>query len=80
MNVPHDPAFAEVNGAITIDRRARATGLRHISAGIAVWSDSTPSEPWLLHYEEVLYNVEGELTIAAGDLKVVGRAGDVVTA
>lgn len=80
MNVNRDPAHVETNGSIIIDRRAPLTGLRHIGAGIAEWTNATPSEPWRIPYEEVLYVIEGELTVVAGDLTVVGRVGDVITA
>ena len=79
MNASYDAAFTEVNGSIRIDRRSRATGLSNIVAGFSEFTDATPSEPWVLPYEEALYVIEGELTIEAGDLKVVGRPGDVVT-
>ena len=79
MNVSYDPAFTEVNGSIRIDRRSRATGLSHIVAGFAEWTDATPSEPWVLPYEEAVFVLEGQLTIEAGDLKVVGRPGELIT-
>lgn len=80
LNVGSHPEHVEVTGSITIDRRGRSTGLRHIGAGIAEWADATPSEPWVLPYEEALYIISGELTIEADGYAVVGRTGDVVTA
>lgn len=79
MNVPYDPSFVEVNGSVRIDRRSRATGLSHIVAGFAEWTDATPSEPWVLPYEEAVFVLEGELTIQVGDRKVVGHPGELLT-
>lgn len=79
MNVPSKPELVEVMGSVRLDRRSPATGLSHIGFGLAEWTDSTPSEPWVLPYEEALYVIAGEITILAADQRIVGRPGDVVT-
>lgn len=78
-NMPFDAEFTASNGPLAIDRRSKPSGLRELSAGFVEFTETGATEPWTLPYEEVLYVVQGELTLTHGEEQVVAQAGDLVT-
>lgn len=63
-----------------LDRRSRATNLAELSAGFLVSEKGGRGEPWTLAYDEVLYGIEGTVTVhVEGQDPVVIRPGDFAT-
>ncbi|MEU0403835.1 cupin domain-containing protein [Streptomyces sp. NPDC006197] len=74
-----DARFLEAYGPLALDRRSRASALTDLAGGFAEFTDSTPAEPATLPYEELLYVIEGEVTLTVGDQVIVGSTGDFIT-
>ena len=78
-NIAHDPALTEVHGPLHVDQRTRASGLVDLAAGFVDFPAGGTSALWTTPYEEVIYVIDGELTVVAGEQSVLGRPGDVLT-
>ncbi|MBO9523120.1 MAG: DUF861 domain-containing protein [Nocardioidaceae bacterium] len=78
-NLPFDAEFTARNGPAAIDRRSKPSGLTELSAGFLEFTETGATEPWTLPYEEVLYVIEGELTLTHEGTDIVAKTGDLVT-
>lgn len=77
--MPFNAEFTAENGPIKVDRRSKPSALTELSAGFVTFPDGGRSEPWTLPYEEVLYVIEGTLTLHVGDEAVVAETDELVT-
>lgn len=71
--------FLETHGPLAVDRRSRGSALTALAGGFAEFTDSSPAEPTTLPYEELLYVIEGEITLTVGDQVITGSTGDFLT-
>jgi ethanolamine utilization protein EutQ (cupin superfamily) len=78
-NLPFDSSLSENHGPLLVDQRTRASGLVDLGAGFVDFPDGGTSAQWTTPYEEVIYVLTGELTVAADAQSVRGRPGDVLT-
>jgi ethanolamine utilization protein EutQ (cupin superfamily) len=63
--------------------RYKSSQLTEMGPAFLVFDEAGETDHWTLHYEEVLYVVEGELTLTVTEADetytVVGAPGDVLT-
>ncbi|MGV9868383.1 cupin domain-containing protein [Rhodococcus koreensis] len=79
QSMPFNPEFTDTHGPIVIDRRSRASALTELAVGFAEFAVTGAIEPSALPYEEVLYVLEGELTLTQGEEKLVCTTGELIT-
>jgi len=79
QNVLFDAANSATNGPASVDRRTKSSGLIDLSAGIITFTESGATDPWTLPYEEVIYVIEGHVTVHHDGRTIEGHVGDVLT-
>ena len=75
---PLDPDFTDTVGPMQVSRRTKAVGLTELGAGYAVFTEAGTLGPEPLPYEEMLYILEGKMTVTFDDDEVVAGPGEML--